>query len=236
MAALVPHLEALPEAQRRLWPALQPATSLDFVLYGGTAVSLRCGHRQSVDFDFFTDRPLDRSAMDRGFSWLGAATVLQEAPYTLTVLAGESTLDETASSPVKISFFGNISFGRLSDPDVTSDDVAQVASPLDLLATKLKVLLQRVEAKDYQDVAVLLHSGVALDRGLAGARALYGPAFQPAECLKALVYFQGGDLDSLTMETRNALMSAVASVGPLPDMAIISRKLALPTMPGSHDR
>ncbi len=235
MAALIPHLEALPEAQRRFWPALQPATALGFVLYGGTAVSLRWGHRQSVDFDFFTDRPLDRSAMNRGISWLGTATVLQEAPDTLTVLVGETARDETTSSQVKISFFGNISFGRLSDPGVTSDGVAQVASPLDLLATKLKVLLQRIEAKDYQDVAILLNSGVALDLGLAGARALYGPALQPAECLKALVYFQGGDLDSLTMVTRNTLISAVASVRSLPDMAIISRALALPTPSGAHD-
>lgn len=51
------HLEILPEAQRRLWPELRPTLQLGLVLYGGTAIALRLGHRSSVDFDFFTDQP-----------------------------------------------------------------------------------------------------------------------------------------------------------------------------------
>jgi hypothetical protein len=38
---------------------LGPARSLGFVLYGGAAIALRLGHRQSVDFDFFSSRPLN---------------------------------------------------------------------------------------------------------------------------------------------------------------------------------
>jgi hypothetical protein len=55
------------------------------------------------------------------------------------------------------------------------------------MATKLKVLLQRVEAKDYQDIAALIKAGVSLERGLAAARELYGHRFQPSESLKTLV-------------------------------------------------
>ena len=39
------HLEILPEAQRRLWRELRPTVQLGFVLYGGTAIALRLGHR-----------------------------------------------------------------------------------------------------------------------------------------------------------------------------------------------
>lgn len=231
MARLAAHLDALPDAQRALWPALQPAAGRGYVLYGGTAVSLRCGHRQSVDFDFFSDRPLDRRDLEKNFSWLATASVIQDAPDTLTVLVSGSSPNETAPDTVKVSFFGGISFGRLADPDTTTDGVAQIASPDDLLATKLKALLQRVEAKDYWDVAVLLTAGAQLSRGLAGARALYGPGFQPAECLKALVYFQGGDLDTLPAGIRTELTSAVASVGLLPTVGIVSRTLATPISP-----
>ena len=56
------------------------------------------------------------------------------------------------------------------------------------MATKLKVILQRAEAKDYLDIAVLLDRGITLGNGLAGAAALYGSAFQPSEALKALAY------------------------------------------------
>lgn len=234
---LAPRLDALSEAQRRLWPTLQPLMELGFVLYGGTAISLRLGHRQSVDFDFFTDQPLDTWTLRSHVAWLARATVLQEAPDTLTVLARAPTVHATGAGPeamVKVSFFGALSFGRLADPDVTSDAVAQIASKDDLLATKLKTLLQRVEAKDYLDIAALLGAGRALDRGLAGARALYGQAFQPAECLKALVYFQGGDLDTLSVATRDALLRAVAASGPLPQVAVISHTLAL-TDPSAND-
>lgn len=232
-APLMPRLDALPEAQRGLWPMLQPLVELGFVLYGGTAISLRLGHRQSVDFDFFTDRPLDTQSLRSRLAWLADASVLQEAPDTLTVLARTwaETSSLTAESPtealVKVSFFGGLSFGRIANPDVTNDGVAQIASQGDLLATKLKALLQRVEAKDYLDVAALLGTGVALGQGLAGARALYGQAFQPSECLKALVYFQGGDLDTLPVEIRTNLIRAVAATGPLPEVARVSHILSL---------
>ena len=47
-----PCLEILPTAQRQLWPALRRAPHLGFVLYRGTAIALRLGHRPSIDYDF----------------------------------------------------------------------------------------------------------------------------------------------------------------------------------------
>lgn len=47
-----PRLDILPPAQRSLWPHLAQVPG-HFVLYGGTAIALHLGHRQSVDFDFF---------------------------------------------------------------------------------------------------------------------------------------------------------------------------------------
>ena len=76
--------------------------------------------------------------------------------------------------PVRLSFFGSITFGRVGEPEWTDDGIVQVASLEDLLATKVKVLLQRVEAKDYLDVAALLGNGVLLARGLGAARAIFG--------------------------------------------------------------
>ena len=46
-----PRLDILPPPQRRLWDELA-AIPPEFVLYGGTAIALHLGHRQSVDFDF----------------------------------------------------------------------------------------------------------------------------------------------------------------------------------------
>lgn len=221
-----PHLEILPPAQRLLWTALRPAPQLGFVLYGGTAIALRLGHRASLDFDFFTDQPLNRGALSASFPFLRRATLLQDTPDSFTALVPPDTSDD---QHVKVSFFGTLSFGRVGEPDVTADGVLQVAALDDLMATKLKVILQRIEAKDYQDIAALLRAGVSLSHGLAGARALYGPAFQPSESLKALVYFEGGDLHRLTQEERELLIATASSVRALPPVDISSTALALST-------
>ena len=59
MTVLVPWMEILPTQQREIWPLLKPTVALGFVLYGGTAVALRLGHRQSIDFDFFIEQNLE---------------------------------------------------------------------------------------------------------------------------------------------------------------------------------
>ena len=97
---------------------------------------------------------------------------------------------------------GDIGIGRIGKPELTQDGVVKVASLADLLATKLKVILQRIEAKDYQDIAAILRSGELLESGLAGASALYSRSFQPSEALKALTYFEGGDLAALPVGSR----------------------------------
>ena len=53
---LAPRLDILPPPLRTLWPELA-AVPGRFVLYGGTGLALRLGHRQSLDFDFFEDEP-----------------------------------------------------------------------------------------------------------------------------------------------------------------------------------
>ncbi len=102
----------------------------------------------------------------------------------------------------------------------------QVASFEDLLATKVKVILQRAEAKDYRDVAALISKGLCLSQGLASARLLFGKSFQPSECLKALLYFRDGDLNTLTAAEKATLIDAVKAVGDLPEAVLRSTSLS----------
>jgi hypothetical protein len=217
--AIEPRLDILPPAQRKIWPELRDVASLGYVLYGGTALALRLAHRRSVDFDFFTDQALNRSALFRALPSLAGSTLLQDTSDTITAVV------PVGRSRVKISFFGSLRIGRVGQPGRTSDGVLQIASMKDLFATKLKVLLQRVEAKDYQDVAAILEHGGRLADGLAAARALYGGTFQPTECLKALIYFEGGDLKSLSRATRARLIAAVNEVRDLPKVSRVSKSL-----------
>jgi hypothetical protein len=125
-----------------------------------------------------------------------------------------------------VSFFGGIGFGRVGEPEWTTDRNPLVASLDDPMATKLKVVLQRVEARDHRGVAAMVTSGVSLAKGLASARRLCGNMFQPGEALKALVYFEGGDRRGLLDSERRALVDAVAAVRELPDESIAATSLA----------
>jgi len=228
IGTFTPCMEILPNAQRALWPALRSASRLGLVLYGGTAIALRLGHRSSVDYDFFTDQPLNRQALYTAFPFLHQATLLQDMPDALTALVPPSA---PTDQHVKISFFGALSFGRVGVPQLTDDGIVQVAAFDDLMATKVKVILQRIEAKVYQDIAAMIRFGISLSQGLAGARALYGPSFQPSESLKALVYFEGGDLHRLTQEERTILIETASSVRALPSVGIRGHALALSDAP-----
>jgi hypothetical protein len=205
MHSFLPRLDILPPAQKHLWPEFS-AINGEFVLYGGTALALRLGHRQSVDFDFFTHRELEPERILSALPFLEEATVLQSErnAYTFQV--------PVADEFVKISFFGTISFGRVRDPDWTQDRVLRVASAEDLLATKLKVVMQRIESKDYQDIAALLRAGHSLLAGLGATQTLFGKTFSPVDCLRALEYFEDPLLGDLTPIDRTTLRDAVQEV------------------------
>lgn len=228
MRTFTPHLEILPPEQRRLWPDLAPTAGLGLVLYGGTAIALRLGHRQSVDFDFFTEAPLDREALRTVLPFVGRSVVVQDRPDAWTMLV---PVEGGVRPQVKVSFFGGLTFGRVGEPERSSDGVLVVASPADLLATKVKVVLQRAEAKDYRDVAGLVEAGAGLADGLAAALAMYGPNFQPSECLRALVFFKDGDLGSLSEREKVTLVTAVTGVRTLPEARILSRRLSVDVEP-----
>ena len=218
-----PRMDILPSAQKRIWDELRPAADLGFVLYGGTAIALRLGHRQSVDFDFFSDKKLDRENIFRSFGFMDSVTVLQDEPDALSVLVPYGDSEHTH---VKISFFGSQTFGRVGSPEMTSDGVLNVASLLDLMATKVKVVLQRAEAKDYRDIAEMIKAGVSLVDGLGAARTFFGSAFQPSESLKALTYFADGDLKTLTKTEKDILVKAVKTVTKVVPIATVSDSLS----------
>lgn len=203
----MPRLDILPPAQRALWDELAQLPE-HFVLYGGTALALHLGHRDSIDFDLFSDRDINPAKLYAEIPFLKGAVIIQEEPNTLTCLVDRG-------GEVKVSFFGLPHIGRLEEPFVAESGGPRVASLIDLAATKAAVVQQRAQAKDYRDIAALIDGGVDLANALAAAKAVYGEAFQPTPTLKALSYFEDGDLPSLPEEVRARLVDAVAKVDPL---------------------
>jgi hypothetical protein len=207
-----PKLGILPAAQREIWTSLAAAPTLNFVLYGGTAIALHLGHRESLDFDFFRSEPLDKDQIRAAFGFISGAAILQDAPDTLVVVA------EMPSGPVKISFFGGIGFGRVNDPLQTRDGTLLVASLDDLMATKLKATLDRAEAKDYRDIAEMISAGVSLPAGVSAFSAMFNG--EPSQVLRSIGYFEDGDLDRLDSTDRELLRHARDRIGQLPNVVV----------------
>ena len=67
----------------------------------------------------------------------------------------------TEPGNVRLSFFGGLGMGRVGVPTLMDDRVA-LGSEFDLLGTRLKVIMQRAESKDYSDIAKLLQNGPSL--------------------------------------------------------------------------
>src|SRR5262249_23573554 len=166
----------LPTAQRRFWPELA-TTPGHFTLYGGTALALRLGHRQSADFDFFSDEPFDPEELGRLVPYLADAERVQVAANTLTCRIDRG-------GPVLVSFFGGLNLGRIAAPDTVKELGLKIASLVDLAGAKAAVVQKRAEAKDYIDLDALIANGIDLATALAAGRVLYGRSFNPVITLK----------------------------------------------------
>lgn len=163
---LTPKLEILPKEQKIIWNDLK-CIPKDFVLYGGTAVALRYGHRESVDFDFFS--------FNRKFNF--------NSLYNLPLLNKYDYLEQKLSpnhhnflikisselKNVQISFINcpNLIPGYIKEPDYCSSNGIQIASPIDLLASKVLALNRRCAVKDFVDLAELISHNIPLEDGFA---------------------------------------------------------------------
>ena len=210
-----PRLDILPPSQRQLWAELA-AVPASFVLYGGTAVALHLGHRRSIDFDFFGNQPFEPAQLAAAIPFMTAATITQQAPNTLSGIVDRG-------GPVKLSFFGVPGLPRLAPPLVAPDNGLHVAALLDLAGTKAAVVQQRAEAKDYRDLdAILRDRRIDLPTALAAAAAMYGATFNPQLTLKALSYFDDGNLPRLARATKDRLAQAAREVD-LDRLPVIAR-------------
>lgn len=199
-----PRLGILPPPQRLLWDEFQ-LTPRSFVLYGGTALALRLGHRRSEDFDFFTTESFDPTDLLGRLPYLKDAVIAQ---------IGENTLACTVERQggVQVSFFGGLALRRIHEPDTCPGNGVRVASLLDLAGCKVGVVQQRAQAKDYLDLAGIMRAGVDLATALAAGRAVYGMQFDPTITLRALTSFDEGNLNQVDARARKELLAAVSMV------------------------
>ena len=145
---------------------------------GGTALALQLGHRDSVDFDFFTNKNIDTKilfdSIQEAFKGRSVKKV-QEEKNTLTVVIDGN---------IKISFF-TYKYPLLDE--LVVEDNFRLASVRDIAYMKLSAIISRSTMKDYVDLYFILQS-VNLDELLEGVIKKF-PEIDINLILKSLVYF-----------------------------------------------
>lgn len=146
-----------------------------FALVGGTNLSLRLGHRRSIDLDLFTSEPFDTEAL--------AATLPTVFPRT-EVVSKSNIMLFVYIEDVKTDMV-TLPYQWLRPFDVEED--IRFASLPDVAAMKLSAIARLGVKKDFWDIAALLNQ-FSLDEMLGFYRAKY-IAHDIFHLLRSLVYF-----------------------------------------------
>jgi len=126
----------------------------DFVLVGGTALSLQLGHRISADIDLFTANtygsmnPEDiKNALTTTFPYTDRLESLNERSLGYTVYIGNSLTEK-----VKLDLFYTDDFIA----PIVQQDGLRLASLQDIAAMKMQAIVNSKRKKDFWDIHELL--------------------------------------------------------------------------------
>jgi hypothetical protein len=162
----------------------------DFYLAGGTALALQIGHRDSVDFDFFSKKDIDTkqvfNKVKEAFKGYKILKV-QEEENTLTVIINDS---------ININFFGYNY--KLIKPTI-KEEYFNLASIEDIGCMKFSAIIGRKINKDYIDLYYILQNIKLRDLLDAATRKM--PELDSNLIIKNLAYFK--DIDSPPIKFRN---------------------------------
>lgn len=155
----------LPVGTAETWLTIAPLMPASAYLVGGTALTVHLLHRESRDLDFFLEIPEDLMALADAFETAGSVVFDQRDDRTINCLFNATKIQvlEAASQ-------------QLLQPTTAVGGI-RVASIPDILATKLKVLGERGELRDYFDIMFIEDAaGVRVEDGLTWALDKYNPS------------------------------------------------------------
>jgi hypothetical protein len=152
-----------------------------FSLAGGTAIALHLGHRRSIDFDLFSVKEFNNSAVQRKIlknKKIERVFVDHQGEYTILVDGIKLTF---LHYPFAVEFKDELeSFIKM--PDL-----------LTLAALKAYALGRRSKWKDYVDLYFILENKINLGKIIKRAEKIFGNNFNEKIFRAQLAYFK--DLD-----------------------------------------
>lgn len=171
----------LPADTVAAWRILRQEVPDECVLFGGTAITAHLHHRVSRDLDFFFTGDLDLA---------GLACHLESLRPTAVSELDADTFNGTFGA-TKVQFLRAAGQTDIESPTEVAG--LWVAGLRDLMSTKLKVILDRGELRDYFDVMVIDgEPGFSVEQGLADYQQRYADQNQNnlVSIVRALGYLE----------------------------------------------
>ena len=170
------HYDILDPGRKEILPKLA-AFKTQFYLAGGTALALQIGHRDSLDFDFFSREEIDTVKLFDQINEIFAGSEIiktQEERNTLSVNIGQ----------VKFSF---LTYPYELVDKLVEAEFFNLASIKDIACMKLSAITSRSALKDYVDLYFILEQ-YKLEELLNSCKNKF-PQLDIGLVLKSLVYF-----------------------------------------------
>ena len=153
----------LPGTTAETWVKVAPLVPNSAYLAGGTGLAVHLRHRVSRDLDFMLESDEDLERLRAALEEVGRLGVTYQDDRTLNGL-----LDGT-----------KIQFLRAADQKVLRPAIAvagiRVASVEDIVAMKLKVIMDRGEMRDYFDLMEIDRRAIPAEEGIALFLEKYNP-------------------------------------------------------------
>jgi hypothetical protein len=150
-----------------------------FYLAGGTGLALQLGHRDSIDFDFFTAESFDTEA------FYAELLEIFSGRKIVKVLESRDSLDVIIDGKIKLSF---LRYPYVLLKPALNEENFKIASIEDIACMKLSAIVSRATLKDYADLYFVMNK-VSLLSLLEMARQKM-PDLDQNLILKSLVYFE----------------------------------------------
>lgn len=176
------HKEILTKEQIPLLPLVNEFND-NFFLVGGTAIALYLGHRQSIDFDLFTDEDISVEKIRRKILRHGKIErvfVNEENEYTVSV-AGVKLTFLTYPFPVEASS--------------EFEKIIRLPDLITLSAMKAYAIGRRAKWKDYVDLYFVIKDYYSVAEISQKAKDIFGDEFNEKIFRESLSYFKDVNYD-----------------------------------------
>jgi len=168
----------LDKKRKEILPLLKEFKN-DFYLAGGTGLALQIGHRDSIDFDFFTKNDIDTEKLFQKIKKIFENYQIQK------IQDEKNTLTVIINNDIKLSFF---TYDYKILDDFIEDENLKIAAIKDIATMKISAIMSRSTEKDYIDLYFIFQNN-SLNDVLFWTQEKFNNTLSEPLILKSLVYF-----------------------------------------------